>query len=152
MAVKEFPRLGAKVRALRRRESLSQARMAERLGISASYLNLIEHNQRPLSAQVLIRIAQQFNLDLKAFSGGDDERMVADLLEVFGDPMFERHEVTAGDVRDLVGHSPLVARALLGLYHAYQETRSSAQILTERLSEGQELKGIEISRPPSEEV
>ena len=38
---RELPRLGAKVRTLRRRESLSQVQLAERLGISASYLNLI---------------------------------------------------------------------------------------------------------------
>ena len=54
------PRLGAKVRALRRRESLSQGQMAERLGISPSYLNLIENNHRPLPAALLIKLAQQF--------------------------------------------------------------------------------------------
>ncbi len=150
--VKEIPQLGARIRALRRREGMSQARMAERLGISASYLNLIEHNRRALSAQVLIRLAQEFQLDLKAFGGREDERLVADLLEVFGDPIFDRHELAAADVREMVGHSPLVARALLSLYHAYQASRSSAETLTERLTEGQDLKGIEVSRLPSEEV
>ena len=126
--------------------------MAERLGISASYLNLIEHNQRPLSAQVLLRLAREFQLDLKAFAGGEDERLIADLLEVFGDPMFDRLGLTPADVRDQVGHSPVVARALLNVYHAFQAARSSAEALSERLSEGQELKGFEISRLPSEEV
>jgi hypothetical protein len=149
---REVPNLGARIRALRRRENLSQAKLAERLGISASYLNLIEHDRRPLSAQVLIRLAQQFHLDLKAFAGGDDDRLVADLLEVFGDPMFDRYSLAALDVRDLVGHSPQASRALLGLYHAYQDARNSAQALAERLSEGQDLKVVEISRPPSEEV
>ncbi len=145
-------RLGSRIRALRRSEGLNQARMAERLGISASYLNLIEHNQRPLSAQVLLRLAQEFHLDLKAFGGGEDERLVADLLEVFGDRMFERLGLTPADVRDQVGQSPLIARAFLIVYHAYQGARSSAEVLSERLSEGQELKGVEISRLPSEEV
>ncbi len=150
--VQDRLRLGSRIRAIRRAEGLSQAKMAERLGISASYLNLIEHNQRPLSAQVLLRLAQEFHLDLKSFAGGEDERLVADLLEVFGDPMFERLSLTPADVRDQVGQSPIVARALLDLYHAYQGARSSAGILSERLSEGQELKGVEISRLPSEEV
>src|SRR5882762_2898475 len=145
-------RLGPRIRALRRSEGLSQARMADRLGISASYLNLIEHNQRPLSAQVLLKLAQEFHLDLKTFAGGEDERLVADLLEVFGDRMFETLGLTAADVRDQVGQSPVVARALLNLYHAYQGARTSAEILSDRLSEGQELKGVEISRLPSEEV
>ena len=56
--VKEAPRFGSRIRALRRREGLSQARMAERLRISPSYLNLIEHNQRPMSALVLLRLAE----------------------------------------------------------------------------------------------
>ncbi len=113
--VKEGPRFGARIRALRRREGISQVRMAERLGISASYLNLIEHNQRPLSAQVLLRLAHEFQLDLKSFAGGEDERLIADLLEVFGDPMFDRLGLTAADVRDHVGHSPVVARAFLNV-------------------------------------
>ncbi|HKB08035.1 MAG TPA: short-chain fatty acyl-CoA regulator family protein [Candidatus Polarisedimenticolia bacterium] len=150
--VQDRLRLGSRIRSLRRSEGLSQAKMAERLGISASYLNLIEHNQRPLSAQVLLKLAQEFHLDLKTFAGGEDERLVADLLEVFGDRMFERLGLTQTDVREQVGQSPLVARAILNLYHAYQGARSSAEILSERLSEGQELKGVELSRLPSEEV
>ena len=51
-------RFGSKVRALRRREGLSQADLAAKLGVSASYLNLIEHNRRPLSAGLLIKLAQ----------------------------------------------------------------------------------------------
>src|SRR5882757_3705875 len=62
------PRLGAKVRALRRRENLNQVQLAERLGISASYLNLIESNKRPLPAALLIRLAQLFNVDLHSFA------------------------------------------------------------------------------------
>ncbi len=50
--VQDRLRLGSRIRGLRRGEGLSQAKMAERLGISASYLNLIEHNQRTLSAQL----------------------------------------------------------------------------------------------------
>ena len=49
--------LGAKVRALRRREHMTQVDLAERLGVSASYLNLIENNRRPLTAPLLIRLA-----------------------------------------------------------------------------------------------
>ena len=48
------------MRALRRRESLRQVDLAEKLGISAGYLNLIEHNQRPLTAPLLLRLAELF--------------------------------------------------------------------------------------------
>jgi XRE family transcriptional regulator, fatty acid utilization regulator len=49
-------RLGGKLRRLRRERKLSQAMMAEQLGISASYLNLLEHNQRPVTVPVLLKL------------------------------------------------------------------------------------------------
>src|SRR5580692_11288339 len=82
-STREPPKLGPKVRALRRRESLSQVQLAERLGISPSYLNLIESNRRPLPATLLIKLAQLFGTDLHAFGADDDARLVSDLLEVF---------------------------------------------------------------------
>src|SRR5256885_509912 len=69
-------RLGAKVRALRRRENLSQVQLAERLGVSPSYLNLIENNRRPLPAALLIRLAQLFGADLHSFASDEDGRVV----------------------------------------------------------------------------
>ena len=50
--------LGSKVRVLRRRHGLTQTALAEKLGISGSNLNLIEHNRRPLSAPLLIKVAE----------------------------------------------------------------------------------------------
>src|SRR5580700_4410463 len=98
---REVPRLGAKVRALRRRENLSQVQMAERLGISPSYLNLIESNRRPLPAMLLIKLAQIFGVDLHTFGGDDDARVVSDLLEVFSEPGFDPYQITSTDLRDL---------------------------------------------------
>ena len=41
---------GARLRRLRRERGLSQADAAQALGVSASYLNLLERNQRPVTA------------------------------------------------------------------------------------------------------
>ena len=57
--------LGNKVRRLRRDQGLAQVEMARRLGISPSYLNLIEHNQRPLTLPLLLKLGQEFNVDLR---------------------------------------------------------------------------------------
>ena len=73
--MRDTPRLGAKVRALRRRESLSQVQLAERLGISASYLNLIEHDRRPLNAGLLIKLGQILPVDLKSLAANDEARL-----------------------------------------------------------------------------
>jgi hypothetical protein len=152
MTTREAPRLGAKVRALRRRENLSQVQLAERLGISASYLNLIESNRRPLPAALLIRLAQQFGVDLHVFATDEDARLVSDLLELFSDPIFENHGLTSTDVREMATSSPATARAVLALYRAYQASRESTESLASRISQGEEVSGAARSQLPSEEV
>ncbi len=153
----ESPRFGAKVRALRRRESLSQVDLAEKLAISASYLNLIENNRRPLPANLLIRLAQLFNVDVHSFATDEDARLVADLTEAFADPLFEEHDLTSVDVREMASASPGAARAVLTLYRAYQAARASADDLVSRISDGEELVAEPSpaqapSHLPSEEV
>ena len=151
MAQSRLP-LGAKLRGLRRKEGLSQVQLAEVLGISASYLNLIEHNKRPLTAPLLIQLAQRYQLDLNAFSPEEDATLTLDLSETFGDPLFETLDLTTAELRDLVSQCPTAARGLLTLYRAYRDTRSAAEGLAATVSEGQDLSGLERTRLPSEEV
>lgn len=123
------PKLGAKVRAIRRRESLTQAQLADRLGISTSYVNLIEHNHRPLTAPLLIKLATIFEIDLQTFAAGDAERLSAELLEVFSDPLFDDHDLTGGEVRELAGQVPAVGQAILTLYDAFKKSRETSASL-----------------------
>src|SRR6478672_11484185 len=120
MKVTEEAKLGAKVRILRRRESLTQAQLAERLGISASYLNLIESNRRPLPAAILIKLAQLFGVDLQTFATDEDARTISELMEVFADPLFEQHGLISTEVRELASTNPNAARAVISLYRAYR--------------------------------
>ena len=117
-------RLGAKVRTLRRRENLSQADLAQRLGISASYLNLIENNNRPLPAPLLIRLAQLFGVELHTFAADEDSRLTTALFEALSDPLFESQDMVSTEVRELATASPGVARAVLTLYRSYQRRRN----------------------------
>lgn len=151
-AIRETSLLGAKVRALRRQRNMTQVQLAERLGISPSYLNLIEHNRRALPAPLLIKLAEVFDLDLKALSAETDVRTVADLMEVFGDGIFEQEDVTTAEVRDLAAHAPTAARAVLKLYHAYRESREAADNLAMKMSGRGDLTGVDASRLPTEEV
>ncbi len=149
---REVPRLGGKVRTLRRRENLSQVQLAERLGISASYLNLIESNRRPLPAALLIKLAQTFGIDLHAFGGDEDARIISDLMEAFSDPAFDAYQLASTDVRDLAVNHPQVARAVLALYRTYKTQRLASEELASRL-DGEEQGGtIDRSQLPSEEV
>jgi predicted transcriptional regulator/transcriptional regulator with XRE-family HTH domain len=144
--------LGTKIRGLRRRDSMTQVQLADRLGVSPSYLNLIENNRRPLTAPLLIKIAEVFQVDLQSFASTGEARLVADLMEVFGDPIFEGHELMNSDVRELAAGTPAVARSVLTLYRAYQTTRESTQTLAGRLSGDDDLAGVAAVQLPSEQV
>jgi len=146
------PRFGAKIRVFRRRLGLSQVQLADRLGISASYLNLIEANKRPLPADLLIALARQFQVDLQSFTADEDARVVADLNEALADPVLGDLEVPAAEVRELAATAPAAARALLRLYQGYKAARGSADALAVQLDEGELLAGVERSRVSTEEV
>ena len=144
-------RLGAKVRAFRRREQLTQTQLAERLDISPSYLNLIEHNQRPLPAHLLVKLAQIFKVDLQAFAEDSHSRLADSLQEVFADPLLEEHGVTTNDVREL-SESPSAARAVIALFHAYRSSVSSMRDLASQLYDGRAFHGVDPAHLPSEEA
>ncbi len=146
--------LGGKVRALRRREQMTQGQLAERLGISPSYLNLIENNRRPLTAPMLIKLAQLFEIDLGAFGASDDLSLLSDLREAFGDPLFDDHGVTTSDLRELTTTSTALAKAVLTLYRAYRATRESAEALSETfdVDDGEGARGADPTRMPTEVV
>ena len=89
--------LGGRLKRLRRDLDLSQTAMAADLGVSPSYLNHIERNQRPVSAQLLLRLAETYDVDLRAFGAGAGPSE-AELAEVFADPLLSgvgapRHEI-----------------------------------------------------------
>jgi predicted transcriptional regulator/transcriptional regulator with XRE-family HTH domain len=148
----ERARFGAKIRNLRRRAGLSQAELAQRLAVSPSYLNLLEHNKRALPAPLLIKLAQLFEVDLAAFAGDEDARLVHDLLEVFADPLFEDSALSNTDVRELAGASPAAARGVLQLYAAYREARGTTDALSSRLDAGDDAGAPTRTGLPSEEV
>jgi predicted transcriptional regulator/DNA-binding XRE family transcriptional regulator len=127
--------LGPKVRRLRREGGLTQTELAEQLGISPSYLNLIEHNQRPVSVPLLLKLARLFGLDLQAFAEDEEERAVAGLREVFGDPLFDAARPPAAELRELAALAPATAQAVLELYRAFQDARQDLQAFSERVAD-----------------
>lgn len=126
---------GPRIKRLRRDMDLTQARMAEELGISASYLNLIERNQRPLSAQLLLRLAEVYDVDMRALSGDEEARAAASLKEVFSDPLFEGSAPGNQELADLAAASPGAAEAVVRLYQAYRETSGNAATLAGQIAD-----------------
>ena len=88
--------IGHKVRRFRQNRGIRQTDMAAMLDISPSYLNLIEHNQRPVTVSLLFSLGQAYDIDLKQFAEDDDARFAVELGEVFADPLFEEEAVGTG--------------------------------------------------------
>ena len=74
---------------------------------------------------------------------------ISDLMEVFGDPLFEAHGLTNQDLRELASHNPNVARAVVSLYQGYQAAKET---MVAQLEGSDDLTGLDRSRLPSEEV
>lgn len=119
------PLMGRTVRRLRTEQGLSQQSLAQRLGISPSYLNLIEHDQRNVTASLLIKLAEMLRVDLTALSGAQERELEIGLREVFSDPLLGIEPVPDAEV-EAAAANPNAARAVLALYRAWRVAREDA--------------------------
>ena len=116
--------LGRRLRHLRRELGLNQSAMAAEIGVSPSYLNHLERNQRPVTAQVLLKLAEVYDVDLKSFAAEGGEGVgAAQLGEIFADPMFAGLAVPRYELVEVADNAPGVADAVSRLYAALVELR-----------------------------
>ena len=120
------PLLGRTIRRLRLERGLAQQALAARLGISASYLNLIEHDQRAVTASLLIKLTEALEVDIAALSGMQERQLEVGLREVLSDPMLGLEESPEQEIATLAGSAPNIARAVLALYRAWRVAREDA--------------------------
>jgi transcriptional regulator with XRE-family HTH domain len=118
--------IGRTVGRLRSEQRLSQQALAVRLGISASYLNLIEHDQRAVTASLLIKLGETLRVDLATLSGRGERQLEASLREAFGDPLLSADAVPESELAELAAAAPNAARAVLALYRAWRVAREDA--------------------------
>jgi predicted transcriptional regulator/DNA-binding XRE family transcriptional regulator len=113
--------MGPRLRRLRRELGLTQADMAADLEISPSYVALLERNQRPLTADMLLRLARTYKKDMAELGGDVGVEQTARLQGVLKDPMFADIDLPPLETADVATSYPGIAEALLRLYTAYQE-------------------------------
>jgi predicted transcriptional regulator/DNA-binding XRE family transcriptional regulator len=119
------PLIGRTVRRLRIEQGMSQQGLAQRLGISASYLNLIEHDQRNVTASLLIKLAEMLRVDFAALSGAQERELEVGLREVFSDPLLGIEPVPDSEA-EAAAANPNAARAVLALYRAWRVAREDS--------------------------
>ena len=127
--------VGPRFRRIRQQLGLSQTQIAEGLGMSPSYINLIERNQRPVTAQLLLRLAETYDLDLRDLATADEDRFFAELNEIFSDPLFRQIDLPKQELRDLAELAPGVTHALQRLYAAYTEARRGETMVAAQIAD-----------------
>ena len=117
--------IGPRLRQLRRRLGLTQAAMATDLDISPSYVALIERNQRPLTADLLLRLAQTYQVNVGEFAGDGGAEVGARVGEILRDPLFADLDHGPTEPEELANSHPGMAEAMVRLYTAYREGQLS---------------------------
>ena len=125
--------IGRKVRELRESTHSTQVAFAERLGISASYLNQIEQNHRSVSASVLLALAERFSFDIASISESESDRLLSALSEALADPIFRPHVQSLQDLKLVTQNAPSLAHALIVCHQAYQRNSEQLASLDDRL-------------------
>ncbi|AEG50214.1 transcriptional regulator, XRE family [Sphingobium chlorophenolicum L-1] len=115
--------LGPKLRVLRRELGLNQTRMAEELGVSPSYLNHLERNQRPLTAQMLLRLANVYDIDIRDFVASTQEGAASALGEILSDALVRDIGVARDEVLEVAENYPGVSEAIGRFYRALSDLR-----------------------------
>ena len=123
--------VGSRLRQLRRERNLSQASLAATLQLSASYVNQIEHDVRPLTVPVLKRITEAFGVDATFFSRDDDSRLLAELKDVVEDQELGTPHIELQELSELVYRHPPVARSVVEIHRRYSNARDKLTLATD---------------------
>ncbi|MEM9248678.1 MAG: short-chain fatty acyl-CoA regulator family protein [Pseudomonadota bacterium] len=108
--------IGPRLRQLRRDLGETQAEMARRLGISSTYVNLLEANQRSLSVKVLLALSETYNIDWRELVSDDGAARLPDLRAAVRDPLFAEEPPDLTELRAAIDHAPTLVERFLTLH------------------------------------
>ena len=108
-------KIGPKIKAFRRQLGLQANRLAEDLGISPSYLNLIEGGKRKIDGDLLLKVCEKLKIQLSDLTTKSDLNLANNISELLDDELFEDLDILGPEVQDLVNTNPKIARALIKL-------------------------------------
>ena len=130
--------IGPRLRRLRRELGLTQQAMGEDLAISPSYIALLERNQRPITAELLLRLARTYKLDIAELAQDDGPDIARRIGDALRDPLFAGIDLPPLEVADLAANFPGISEALLRLHGAYvrEQQALAEQRVPESTAEG----------------
>jgi predicted transcriptional regulator/DNA-binding XRE family transcriptional regulator len=126
--------IGRKIKELREKVGLTQSHFAKSIGISPSYLNQIENNQRPVSAAIILQLAEKYNVNPIDLSPSASQRLLSGLADVLSDPLLRQLAVSRQDQKLIAQNVPNAARALMAMHEAYR--RANEQLMLSTTNQG----------------
>ena len=108
-------KIGPKIKAFRRQLGMQANKLAEELGISPSYLNLIEKGKRKIDGDLLLKVCEKLRIELSDLTSKTDINLENNISELLGDELFEDLDILGPEVKDLVNTNPKIAKALIKL-------------------------------------
>ncbi len=143
--------MGVRLRRLREERSLTQQALADALGISLSYLNQIENNQRPLTVPVLLKLNAAFGTDVQLFSDNDEARLIGELREALADPALTE-PVALAELKELALNMPALARAFISQGRRLKQASEEISAYAARLGDDRQGRLPPLPSAPFEEV
>jgi len=108
-------KIGPKIKSFRRQIGMQANKLAEELGISASYLNLIEGGKRKIDGDLLLKVCEKLKIELSDLTKKSDLNLANNISELLDDQLFDDLDILGPEVNDLVNTNPKIARALIKL-------------------------------------
>ncbi len=136
--------MGVKLRKLRAEHGLSQIALAHALGLSPSYLNQLEQNQRPLTVSVLLKIHRTLGVDIQEFSEDEEARLVAGLRQALADAA---EPIALPELQEVAAQMPALGRAVLALHRRQLEAVERNEMLSLRLGDGRPDAALPVAMP-----
>jgi predicted transcriptional regulator/transcriptional regulator with XRE-family HTH domain len=143
--------VGVRLKRLREERKLTQQALADAVGISLSYLNQIENNQRPLTVPVLLKLNAAFGMDVQLFSDDDDARLIGELREALSNPALGEKFATA-DLRELASNMPALAGAFISQSKRLKQATEQAAAYAAKLGDDRQGELAALPSTPFEEV
>lgn len=142
---------GPRIRRIRTQKGLTQTGMAEGLGISPSYLNLIERNQRPLTVQLILKLASVYRIEPEELHG-ESAGSIAALKEVFSDPLLAGELPGDQELLEIAESAPNVSAGVVKLFRAYREQVDRLSDLSDLLAHDGRATMLAGARLPVDEI
>ena len=123
---------GSRIRERRQICGLRQAELARQVGISASYLNLIEHNRRRIGGKLLVDIAAALSVEPSLLTQGLEETLISVLREAAADAVGQQAELDG--LEEFAGRFPGWSGVLAQMHRRVVSLERTVETLSDRLT------------------